>query len=24
MLPLGDLTKETGLHAQPSPLISTH
>ena len=23
MLPLGDLTKETGLHAQPSPLIST-
>ena len=24
MLPLGDPTKETGLHAQPSPLISTH
>jgi hypothetical protein len=24
MLPGHDLTKETGLHAQPSPLISTH
>jgi len=24
MLPARDLTKETGLHAEPSPLISTH
>jgi hypothetical protein len=23
MFPLGDLAEETGLHAQPSPLIST-
>jgi len=23
-LPLNDLTEETGFHAQPSPLISTH